>query len=299
MLELRDRLKILMSEYNLNTQQQLADFAEVSKGLVGQWFNGTTGLGAKPLMAFQKKTNFSSQWLLDGTGEKYRESPKYAEFAERLRQSIEASNIKLDKLAINSFIKKEKIEQYLLGHTLPYVEDAEHLANALNVETEWLRYGDAAHIPPIGSQIGVVEDRDLSETHIDIPIYDYRLSAGSGNSAWVERSDADDLISMRKKWFSAKGLNPESLRGMYVRGDSMEPVLMNWDTVILDTSDTEIVDGQIYAICYKNNLYIKQLRHGEDGIQIISLNPEYTTMQIAYGSDVPFQVLGRMVWRGG
>ena len=79
----------------------------------------------------------------------------------------------------------------------------------------------------------------------------------------------------------------------------MEPVLMNWDTVILDTSDTEIVDGQIYAICYKNNLYIKQLRHGEDGIQIISLNPEYTTMQIAYGSDVPFQVLGRMVWRGG
>ena len=51
-MELRDRLEELMSEYGLKTQQQLADFAGVSKGLVGQWFNGLTGLGAKPLAAF-------------------------------------------------------------------------------------------------------------------------------------------------------------------------------------------------------------------------------------------------------
>lgn len=60
-----------MAEHGLTTQQQLADFAGVSKGLVGQWFNGSTGLGAKPLLAFGKKTRFSTQWLADGTGEKY------------------------------------------------------------------------------------------------------------------------------------------------------------------------------------------------------------------------------------
>lgn len=68
---LKDRLEELMSEHGLTTQQQLADFAGVSKGLVGQWFNGSTGLGAKPLLAFGKKTRFSTQWLADGTGEKY------------------------------------------------------------------------------------------------------------------------------------------------------------------------------------------------------------------------------------
>ena len=68
---LKDRLEELMAEYGLTTQQQLADFAGVSKGLVGQWFNGSTGLGAKPLLAFGKKTRFSTQWLADGTGEKY------------------------------------------------------------------------------------------------------------------------------------------------------------------------------------------------------------------------------------
>lgn len=68
---LKERLEELMAEHGLTTQQQLADFAGVSKGLVGQWFNGSTGLGAKPLLAFGKKTRFSTQWLMDGTGEKY------------------------------------------------------------------------------------------------------------------------------------------------------------------------------------------------------------------------------------
>ena len=72
---LKDRLEELMAEHGLTTQQQLADFAGVSKGLVGQWFNGSTGLGAKPLLAFGKKTRFSTQWLVDGTGEKYQSDP--------------------------------------------------------------------------------------------------------------------------------------------------------------------------------------------------------------------------------
>ncbi len=44
-MDLKDRLQELMAEYGLITQQDLADFAGVSKGLVGQWFNGQTGLG--------------------------------------------------------------------------------------------------------------------------------------------------------------------------------------------------------------------------------------------------------------
>ena len=61
MSTLKERLEELMNDYNLVTQQQLADFADVSKGLVEQWFNGSTGLGKKPLLAFQKKTNYSTQ----------------------------------------------------------------------------------------------------------------------------------------------------------------------------------------------------------------------------------------------
>lgn len=69
---LKERLQEVMSEHGLTTQQQLADFAKVSKGLVNQWFKGNTGLGKKPLLEFEKKTNFSSQWLAEGLGSKYK-----------------------------------------------------------------------------------------------------------------------------------------------------------------------------------------------------------------------------------
>jgi phage repressor protein C with HTH and peptisase S24 domain len=72
MSTLRERLQELMSEHGLVTQQELADFAKVSKGLVNQWFKGDTGLGKKPLLEFDKKTNFSSQWLAEGSGSKYK-----------------------------------------------------------------------------------------------------------------------------------------------------------------------------------------------------------------------------------
>lgn len=96
---LKDRLEELMAEHGLTTQQQLADFAGVSKGLVGQWFNGSTGLGAKPLLAFGKKTRFSTQWLADGTGEKYQvvgemrhEPPKGDEITGIHRPALWSSN---------------------------------------------------------------------------------------------------------------------------------------------------------------------------------------------------------------
>lgn len=70
---LKDRLQELMAEHGLRTQNQLADFAKVSKGLVNQWFQGDTGLGKKPLLVFEQKTRYSGQWLANGTGPKYKQ----------------------------------------------------------------------------------------------------------------------------------------------------------------------------------------------------------------------------------
>lgn len=224
---------------------------------------------------------------------------RFAEFAARLKQAIAASGLSLDEVAKKSFLQKDRLEKYLTGTKLPYVEDGENLAEALNVDVEWLRFGDHPEIPPVGSKVLVSDEPPNHEGYFRIPIYDVKLSAGNGNASWIEKVDDNNPLWFRHGWLKVKGLRRESLRGMYVRGDSMEPLLMNWDTIIVDTSDTDIADGEVYAVCYKGKLYIKELRNGEDGIQLISRNPDYPPMEVAYGSDAHFQVLGRMVWRGG
>lgn len=156
---------------------------------------------------------------------------------------------------------------------------------------------DKLAIPPAGS-IAIQEEVDLSHTHKAIDFYDYKLSAGMGTADWVPNRKESPLV-FRENWFKAKRLNPSDLRAMYVRGDSMTPELHDWDTVIIDITDLEIVDGAIYACVYKEKLYIKRIQRSEDGILLISSNTDYETMEVNQDTADRFQLLGRMVWRGG
>jgi len=146
------------------------------------------------------------------------------------------------------------------------------------------------------------EERPPTATHIRIMRYDAIASAGSGNADWVIRENDDDPLYFRKNWFKARFLDPDNLRAMYVRGDSMEPYLYNHDTIIVDASDTEILDGDVYAIMYRKRRYVKELRNHVDGVSIISRNEKYAPMLVKFEdmkNEQDFCVLGKVVWRGG
>jgi phage repressor protein C with HTH and peptisase S24 domain len=67
MTTLKERLIEVMEDLGISGQRELADFCDVSEGLVTQWFQGSTGLGPKPLKAFAAKTDYSLNWLSDGS----------------------------------------------------------------------------------------------------------------------------------------------------------------------------------------------------------------------------------------
>ena len=290
-------VKNLINERYNGNQTQFARAIGKAPAQVNQWINGHRNIGDGIASNIEIALNLP-RGFLDGNAEAP-PPPRFADFAARLKQSVEASGLSLDEVAKKSFVPKERLEKYLTGTKLVAVEDGENLAEVLKVEDAWLQFGDNAHIPPQGSEIGVMENMDLSGTHTFIPVYDVKLSAGNGNATWIQRDDAADLISMRNAWFKVKGLNPKNLRGMYVRGDSMEPLLTHWDTVVIDIADTDIDDGEIYALFYKGKLYIKELRNTEDGIDIISANPNYDTMHVTQDTADQLHVLGKKVWRGG
>ncbi|MBS9780933.1 MAG: helix-turn-helix transcriptional regulator [Gammaproteobacteria bacterium] len=179
------------------------------------------------------------------------------------------------------------------------------LANALNVSVEWLLAGITStdRLIPQGSTVAVLDDGDHSTTHHQIPIYDIRLSAGNGNAVWVTREQKDDPLYFRKGWFKARHLKPDTLKGLYVRGDSMEPYLFHYDTVLIDIDDTEITDGEVYALIFKDKFYVKELQNIDGEVSIISRNDKYPQMKTQKGEESEygnyFQVLGKVVWRGG
>ncbi len=217
---------------------------------------------------------------------------KIARENKGLSQTDLASLINVSPQAVNQWERDDG--------TTPRQSKINQVAEVLGVSEMWLLYGDRNLAePPLSSSIEVIEnDKDYSSTHIEIDMYDVKLSAGNGNVVWIIREE-DEPLYFRKAWFKAKGLSPSTIKGMYVRGDSMIPDLNDKDTVLIDTSDTEISDGETYAICYKGQMYIKIIARDGDGIQLVSRNESYSPITIKFEDAENLQILGRKVWRGG
>jgi phage repressor protein C with HTH and peptisase S24 domain len=132
-----------------------------------------------------------------------------------------------------------------------------------------------------------------------VPRISVTLSAGAGAVTGVEM----DLppLAFREDWLRKKNVTSKTnLRTCEVTGDSMEPYLQDGDTVLIDLGQTELMDNEIYAIRYGDELRIKRLsKRFDGGIMVRSDNPAYPMETIGESDLEHVQVIGRMLWRGG
>lgn len=110
-------------------------------------------------------------------------------------------------------------------------------------------------------------------TFVQIPMVEMRLQAGiPGFQPDMEYGEGAKL-SLPLVWVERKRLNPNSLVGMKVRGDSMYPSLSEGDTVIVDTSDKKMVDGAVFAVNHEGKALIKRLERDGGSWYLASDNP--------------------------
>lgn len=143
-------------------------------------------------------------------------------------------------------------------------------------------------------------ESDLPEDqYVFVPRLEVELSAGNGKVVW-EISNKGEPQAFRLEWLQKKGLQSKNLRCMYAHGDSMEPYIQDGDALLVDLSETEITDNQVYAIRYGDALKVKRLfKRFDKSLRIVSDNREHPE-EIVQGEDLNnIQVLGKVVWRGG
>lgn len=148
--------------------------------------------------------------------------------------------------------------------------------------------------------VGWESEGDLPQDQfVFIPRLEVELSAGNGNMVWevVEKGEPQ---AFRIEWLQKKGLKAQSLRCLYAQGDSMEPYIQDGDALLVDLSDVDITDNQVYAIRYGDDLRVKRLfKRFDRSIRITSDNSAHPE-EIVSGEDLHnIQILGKVVWRGG
>ena len=80
---------------------------------------------------------------------------------------------------------------------------------------------------------------------------------------------------------------------VYAQGDSMSPEINSGDALLVDTSQTNILDGVVYAFNYDGQPMCKRLQKIGKDIKAISSNPLFDSFIIDFTCQ--FNIVGRVV----
>jgi len=162
------------------------------------------------------------------------------------------------------------------------------LYRRFKVSPEWIDTGKGPvfHKPnPVGER----DDQDFKP----IPKVAARLSAGTGSFECDQ--DVSEYLSFPSAWLARKG-SAAAMVAMEVFGRSMEPLIREGDTVLIDQSQTRIMAGAIYAVGVDDTILIKRLEKHPDALVLCSDNMDFTPIHLDAHTLDKVRVLGRVIW---
>ncbi|MCJ8162305.1 S24 family peptidase [Acinetobacter zhairhuonensis] len=206
-------------------------------------------------------------------------TPK-AEFLPALAAVLKTSQNWLltgeEELKFNNF----NMQDFMNQHNLTGKSDASFNVNELHKPT--------------------VIDYETENGFIWIDVVEANFSCGVGESIEFHFDVINGKFPFPPSFFQRKHVDPSCMRIIKAKGDSMSDFIHDGDMVGIDISQTEIVDGEIYAVYFEGEGMIKQIFKEEGGkLTLHSLNSKYRDREVSEQNGLNFKVMGRQFWRAG
>jgi phage repressor protein C with HTH and peptisase S24 domain len=150
----------------------------------------------------------------------------------------------------------------------PETQNLKKIADACDVSVQWLLDGTGpksrAERNELAHSVGTATRRVVVPDPTDVNFakirkVTLRLSAGILGFKTEEGDDDGETISMDLRWLEKRGLRQENLIAIDVKGQSMEPMLFDGDTVVINTADKKAVDGAVFAVNYEGEAVVKRM----------------------------------------
>lgn len=184
-------------------------------------------------------------------------------FSNRLNTAMRIRNLKPVELSEKTGIDKSKISSYMSGRYKAKQDGVYLLAQALQVNEAWLMGLDVS----MEKEINIYKTDKLGNSVIPIPILG-TVKAGYNYLAqenWIGTIDVEtSLVGNGDEYFALK-----------VHGDSMFPVLIENDVVIIKKQSDFETGDIIVAIINGNEATIKKGKKSDSSILLQPLNTAY------------------------
>ncbi|UOO82826.1 helix-turn-helix transcriptional regulator [Uruburuella testudinis] len=185
---------------------------------------------------------------------------------------------------------------------LPKAETLKKIKQLKGCNLDWLLTGEGEPFP--GSNIQTQTAYDTLGNPVDtgefifVPRYDIQAAAGHGQLVGDEKPVF--TMAFRRYWVENYiTRDTKNLSVISVKGDSMEGVLNDGDSILINHGDTTPRDG-LYVLRLNENLLVKRLQLMPGGIvNVISANEAYPTFEINLNQATDdVAIIGRVEWFG-
>lgn len=218
------------------------------------------------------------------------------DYADRLRTAMDDAGISITRLASDLGISYQAVRKVLTGGSAAFsAANTINAARVLGVSAAWLATGigaKAASEP--GASAAIPIDLENNPDYPAIRRVVLKLSAGADGYGVEYSQDDDAPIVFQRQWFARHHYDPTALVAVRVINGSMEPGLHDGDTVVINTTDTELADGVVFAVNYEGDLVVKRLVRDAGQWWLSSDNPDKARYPRKICTDST-RIIGRIV----
>ena len=109
-----------------------------------------------------------------------------------------------------------------------------------------------------------------------VPIKKVALSLQAGVMGFEVSQAADDdtTIDLPRKFIEENDLVPQCLLAIKIRGDSMYPLMIDGDVVVINIADTRPKSGELYAVNFDGEAVVKQMIYEGHEWYLVSINKD-------------------------
>lgn len=201
-----------------------------------------------------------------------------------------------------------RISSYESDRTEPSYSDIVKISRVLGVSASWLAFGDAEGAPSesnsTASDAKFIEtefepwdsDTPLEKDEVALPFFT-EVEAAAGNGSAVHNENVGPRLRFALSTLKKAGVDPKAAVCIKVSGNSMEPVIPDGAVIGVDTSNTSIKDGDLYAIKHGDMLRVKVVYRLPTGYRLKSFNDiEWPLEQIEGSAASDIKIVGRVFW---
>ncbi|MEZ5752839.1 MAG: S24 family peptidase [Paracoccaceae bacterium] len=208
---------------------------------------------------------------------------------------------RLDELATNAFafekahgLKSDAIRSILRGDKKSgtTLNKAQEVCRALGLEFHIGPKRDLSAPPP---EIVVNGEEFATVKRLDV-----EASAGPG----VFNGEHSEVGSMafRRDWLRKLGVKAEQAVLITVKGQSMEPTLLDGDVVLVDKTKAQLINGKVFAVTdLDGSVRVKRLFQPKPGMMVLQSDnrgDDYPP-EIRTGAELNrLRIEGQVVWSG-